>query len=377
MLHNIVNANDTHKYTIGLFLDLKKAFDTIQHDILIEKLKHYGIRSLCLNWITSYLSNRQQYTYVNGCSSSFQNVICGVPQGSTLGPLLFLISINDLVNASEILNLILFADDTNAFYSDTDINRLNLTINTELAKINNWLLVNKLSLNMHKTHYLIFTRKRVLPQITIKIGEVEIPRESHTKFLGVIVDDKLSWKEHAKYVCKKISKSVGIINKIKNNINPSAKIILYYSLVYPYLQYCNVAWGSASNETLKPLTIVQKRIIRIISAVSYYQHTQPLFKDLIILKLADVHKLESLKFVFNQLNCSHPIIRFYRASDKHNRQTRNMNDLRPERPMSNYSKRFIAYNGCVLWNNLPASLKKLNNAITFKINVKKYLINCY
>ena len=271
----------------------------------------------------------------------------------------------------------MFADDTNVFCSDTDTNRLNRTVNRELLKVNNWLLVNKLSLNLQKTHYLMFTRKKIVPRITIKMGEVEIQREPFTKFLGVIVDDKLSWKEHIKYIGKKVCKSVGIINKIKHNINHSAKIILYYSLVYPYFQYCNVAWGTAFATTVKPLTIIQKRVIRIISSATYYQHTQPLFKELKVLKLNDIHKLEVLKFVHNQINTLNPVIRYQQVSATHDRQIRNRANLRPDKPLSDISKRFLAYNGCILWNDLPANLKSSNNTTTFKINVKKHLLNLY
>ena len=147
-------ALDRSEYSVGIFIDLSKAFDTLDHVILLRKLEHYGIRGAALQWFQSYLSNRRQYVFVNEISSSLKFVTCGVPQGSILGPLLFILYINDIVCCSDVLKFILFADDTNIFYSHLDSGKLEEIVNGELVKLAQWIIANKLSLNAQKTNFM-------------------------------------------------------------------------------------------------------------------------------------------------------------------------------------------------------------------------------
>ena len=164
---------DSGKFGCGIFIDLRKAFDTVNHEILLTKLEHYGIRDNVLNWFMSYLSNRKQYVTINGLSSEPLEINCGVPQGSVLGPLLFLLYINDLPNISNVLDFYLFADDTNIYYESDSLQELEKTINKELQKLYLWLNVNRLSLNIDKTNYIIFHpyNKPMKEHITIKINK--------------------------------------------------------------------------------------------------------------------------------------------------------------------------------------------------------------
>ena len=152
----ISNALDNKRVTLGLFIDLSKAFDTVNHEILLDKLEHYGVRGIALQWFESYLSCRKQFVQYNGYNSSSLDITCGVPQGSILGPLLFLVYINDLCNVSKVLEMILFADDTNIFYSHTDASYLMEVVNLELKKITCWFYTNKLSINVKKSNFIIF-----------------------------------------------------------------------------------------------------------------------------------------------------------------------------------------------------------------------------
>jgi hypothetical protein len=158
LVQEIFKAFDENKFTLGVFIDLSKAFDTVDHNILLHKLKNYGIINYNLLWFKSYLTNRKQYISFNDSKTDLATISCGVPQGSILGPLLFLIYINDLNKFSNILNSILFADDTNLFYSNKDINYLFETVNKELAKLSEWFIANKLSINIKKTKYTFFHR---------------------------------------------------------------------------------------------------------------------------------------------------------------------------------------------------------------------------
>ena len=156
MYDKISNALDNKRVILGLLIDLSKAFDTVNHEILLDKLEHYGVRGIALRWFKSYLSCRKQFVQYNGYNSSSLDITCGVPQGSILGPLLFLVYINDLCNVSKVLELILFADDANIFYSRTDASYLMEVVNLELKKITCWFYTNKLSINVKKSNFIIF-----------------------------------------------------------------------------------------------------------------------------------------------------------------------------------------------------------------------------
>ena len=156
LIDEISKSFDENEYTLGVLIDLSKAFDTVDHEILLKKIKFYGINKTILKWLFSYLSKRKQYISYDSKPTKTQTVLCGVPQGSILGPLLFLIYVNDLFKSSNILNPIMFADDTNLFYSHKNISNLFKTVNNELKNIHEWFKANKLSLNISKTKYSFF-----------------------------------------------------------------------------------------------------------------------------------------------------------------------------------------------------------------------------
>ena len=195
LIDKIVHAQEKNEVVCGIFLDLSKAFDTVNHKILFKKLYKYGVRGLALNWFKSYLSDRSQYVLYNNTSSNNVPVTCGVPQGSVLGPLLFLLYINDLPHVSKDLYMILFADDTNVFLSGKDINDVITRLNLEMSKLVEWLHVNKLSLNLAKTHYMVFRsrNKKCDAFADLSINGTIINRVSSTKFLGVILEEHLQW----------------------------------------------------------------------------------------------------------------------------------------------------------------------------------------
>ena len=192
------SAIDNKKFTIRVFIDLSKAFDTVNHEILLAKLHHYGVRGTSLKWFESYLSDREQFVNYNGYSSSHKKVKCEVPQGSILGPLLFLIYINNLSSASKALDFILFADDTNIFFSHSNLESLSLIVNSELNRLTDWFRANKLSVNIKKSNFVIFRprQKRQTLDIKVYLSSQEIHQVNETVFLDVVLDEHLTWLSH-------------------------------------------------------------------------------------------------------------------------------------------------------------------------------------
>ena len=232
LMNELTNALDNGDHVIGIFFYFSKAFDTVNHSILLDKLYHYGIRDNALEWFSSYLTGRKQFVTYNGISSGQTTVKCGVPQGSILGPLLFLLYKNDLYHVCNNSIPIMFADDTNLFFSGSEQKELESEINTELNHISTCLKVNKLSLNVQKTHFMVFSRKKKYKcDVAFRIENQTIEEVPETNFLGVIIDNKLTWKSHIQNTVKKISKGVGIIIKARHYLNKDALITLYHLFI--------------------------------------------------------------------------------------------------------------------------------------------------
>ena len=240
-------------------MDLSKAFDSINQEILLDKLYYYGVKNTELYWFKSYLSKRKQCVRYDNTYSTYHNVKCGVPQGSILGPLLFILYMNDIFYVSSTAKLVLYADDTNIFFTSRDLIADCNIINTELIKINQWFEINQLSLNCKKTNYMLFTNERQNYNINLKTGQNVLNQVNSTKFLGVFIDSKLSWNIHIQSLNNKVTKSLAVLYKVRKLLSPHWKLKLYKTFVLPLINYCNIVWGSACITTVKPLLITQKR----------------------------------------------------------------------------------------------------------------------
>ena len=216
LMDKLTTALENGEFTVGVFLDFSKAFDTINHQILFDKLYHYGIRGVALSWFESYLSGRYQFITYNGIKSSQQLIKCGVPQRSILRPLLFLIYINDLPSVCKSAVSIMLADDTKIFLSDSNLITLETLVNKQLSHLATWLKANKLSLNVKKTHYMVFSNKRIPAKIDLMINNERICVTCKTKFLGVIIDNKLTWKDHINYIQAKSREVLELSLKLEN-----------------------------------------------------------------------------------------------------------------------------------------------------------------
>ena len=238
---------DENKIPFSVFLDLSKAFDTLDHDILLHKLQYYGITGTTLDWFRSYLTERYQYVDYNGASSSMKLLTTGVPQGSILGPLLFIIYMNDIHTVSDNLNFTLYADDTTltsplcsfTYGGYHDINRVSTLINSEITKISEWLSINKLSLNANKTKFMIFHNYQKvmtdsdIPQL--EINNTPIERVTEFNFLGITINEFMNWGSHSVKIANKICRTLGVMNCLKRYLPLSALKIMYDSLILSHI----------------------------------------------------------------------------------------------------------------------------------------------
>ncbi|KAI3388285.1 hypothetical protein SNEBB_000504, partial [Seison nebaliae] len=216
-------------FIISIFLDLRKAFDVVDHEILIGKLEMYGIRGPALNWIQSYLSQRKQCVVINGVSSEYKVIGHGVPQGSIIGPTLFLIYINDIIHASDAFFMSLFADDTSASIAGPDLNILIDEVNNELDKLSMWFIANRMAINVTKTVFMIFGPITAINLSPIMLNNVQLKKVSSVKFLGLHLDDNLSFKEHCVFIGGKLSRSIGILHRLRYILPEEVLKSLYYS----------------------------------------------------------------------------------------------------------------------------------------------------
>ena len=375
-----VHSGLAAKHFVGtVFMDLSKAFDVMNHDILKLKLEHYGFRGIFLELIMSFVRDRRYFVNVNGLNSDICNVNIGVPQGSTLGPLLFLIYINDMKNSSSILKFIQFADDTTILFSCSDFNQLKLTLETEGNKVIEWLIANKLLINLNKTQSMMFTFKRNRQLLSLNLNDITIVEQENVTFLGIVIDNKLNWKAHISHICSKVSKSIAIIRLLRFIFPKQILKMLYMSLIHSYLNYCNLIWGSAEDGIIKPLFILQKKAIRIINKSHYLDHTSPIFKSLEILTVYQMFDLNCSVFVFKCLNFH--MFPYYREKISQNQNVHNYNTRYKDNYRSNVIvklrilQRSFLYNGIDLWNSLGNWKQTIYSISTFKKKIKSHLID--
>ena len=389
LVNNIVQCLENKEVGFCILLDFAKAFDTVNHDILISKLEYYGIRGIASKWFKSYLADRMQCTEIGDTQSKLNYIKHGVPQGSILGPLLFLLYINDIIMSSDIFKFILFADDTSLFYSHKNKHEAVGILNHELSKISQWLAANKLSLNVSKSKLLIFTNQKPKANInstnTSNIADADTDVDADVfkltlngetlkevdwaKYLGVLIDNKLNWLKQINAIKLKLSKGIGILAKIRHYVPSSVLRSLYFSFNNPYVDYNLLNWGMASPTNLDPIDKKIKKAVRIITFNDSESPSVPLYKDLKILPLSKSYELKQAKHMWKLVNGFLPqsLTSNFNSSDR-TRYTTSISRLVS-------LQRFILFSGPKVWEEIPRNIQNKPSLNSFCKSLRIHFLN--
>jgi hypothetical protein len=362
---------DEKKVCMGLFLDFSKAFDTIIHNILLDKLSFYGIQISAINLIGSFLKNRKQLTKYNSSLSGIAEVEKGVPQGSILGPLIFLIYINDIVYCCSDFIFTIFADDTNILITGNNIDTVREKLLHGITELEKWIKSNYLKLNVNKTHCMNFHKSRESIQFEIFNKRVNIVE--NIKFLGVILDNKLTWNAQATSVSLKLSQYCGILFRIRRLLSKDTLICIYNSLIFSIILYCIPIWGNSYKNVTSKVQNAQKRIIRTICFSSKYDTTGPLFKSNNLLNLSSINIYFCSIFMFKVQNSMLSINNKFGVCDSRTRQS----EISFKIPIvkTTLAQNQLFFSGVKIWNSLPAEVREIKSINVFKKKLKEYLLN--
>ena len=391
LLHHCANATSTAdpEFTLAVLCDLSKAFDVINHEMLLNKLNIYGIRGIVNDWFRSYLSDRSQYVEIENTQSETLPIKYGVPQGSILGPLLFLIYVNDIGNSCH-ANILSFADDTTLYMSGSNLDQLYADANTQINSLFEWFCSNKLSLNAKKTKYIVIRPRHLRTDLTersISINGTMLEqignncKENATKFLGIYLDEHLTWNHHVTQLNKKVSRALFSIKQVKYVLPTDCLKTLYHSLINSHFSYGINAWGNANSKVLHPSIMLQKRAIRVINRKQYNSHTDPLFKASKILKLSDLFEYQSALFMYDYLHNSLPES-FDNMFIKNNqlpnaRTTRQSNLLHLATSRSNFASRLPKFTLPKIWNKWGKQFPEDMSRSSVKQYIKKSMLHSY
>ena len=374
---------DKKMFNLVVFIDLKKAFDTVNHNILLKKLEFYGIKGQALDLLKSYLSNRHQKCQVESFVSSEHLIKCGVPQGSILGPLLFLLYINDLPECLKNTRPRLFADDTNLTASSYSIDDIEIAVNSDLENLRNWLMANKLSLNVAKTEFMLIGSPQMIrnasnsqPNILIENKQIQQVHKSRT--LGTTIDQHLSWKSNTENICKKITSGISALRRVKPFIAERDTLIsIYNAIVRPYFDYCSEVWDVFGEIQSKRLQKLQNRAARTISNMSNdVDHSIALcalgWKPLDIMR-----KKAKATMMYKTLNGIGPeslTNLFTYKNEITNYRLRSISSgLCLPQPRTNSMKNSFMYDGAKLWNSIPNEIRESKSLSCFQKNIAAHI----
>ena len=372
---------DERNYVISIFIDFKKAFDTVDHEILLYKLECYGIRGLANDFFRSYLTNRRQYTVINGVNSELRTVSCGVPQGSVLGPLFFLLYINDLHRSIGDNSVRLYADDTAIITSNPNLESARYQAKELFTKLYHWCVANKLSINSEKTSFVLFHLKnKPIPRnfTCIQTEVMQINRVESVQYLGMLLDEKLYWHEHVDQICASLVKYFGIFNHIKNFVSKRIARQLYFAFIYSRIQYGIETYGTCAKETLAKVQIMQNKLLKLLLKWDRRTPTDLVHYHLSILKINDMHTAKILSFVNECRSGRVPdiFVNYYKIRETGlNLRDRSSLDIPWARTDMGLSRCDVK--GARLWNNNLQAASPLLHKKSFHIQLSKFLVSRY
>lgn len=383
--HALISFTDTIKRAIdmghivgAIFVDFTKAFDTINHTILLHKLDALGIRGPPLSLIRSYLSNRSQVVEINGCLSQPKLLIKGVPQGSILGPLLFLAYINDLPNFLKLTSAVIYADDTTIFAHKKSLTEVLSLLNSDLDNLVSWCKLNQLYINPAKTHFMLFhsPMRNIDPTPSITLQNVVIHASSAVLFLGVLLDTHLKFHQHINMVSKKIGFGLRVIIKTRRYFPRPIILSLYYSFIHSHLQYCLSSWGNTYLTHLSHLQHLQRQAVRLITFNSHFSEANAIFRTLNVLPLHNLFQQKLTTIIYRVVNNKISIGTLTQSNLLNLNTTRfsENNNLLLPKVKTNYGKFTVYFMGITFWNQLPTNIKTSTSSYSFIKHVKHHLV---
>ena len=385
MIDSWLNALDSSKMIGVVLVDFKKAFDLVDHQILLSKLEIYGIKENALIWFNSYLTHRMQQVSVDNNKSEFQQVKHGVPQGSILGPLLFLLFINDLPLYLNNVKADLYVDDTTLYDIQHTVEDIEKNLQTALRNLYTWCQCNGMVLNSAKTKVMLITtyqkRQRLSrEELVLEFNTDSLSMITTDKILGVYIDNNLTWSDHIKHLSKKISSNIWLLSKIKKFLSQAHRVQFYKSYIQPHIDFCSIVWGSSSEANKLKIYRLQKRACRVILDYDV-ENSHEAMNSLKILSIYDRLYLRKAKFMFKIYDNMAPEYISENFSLRNNDNSSVI--LRssaagcfvPPKPRTECFKHSLRYSGCLIWNSLPEEIKNSQTLDTFHNRCLKWLVS--
>lgn len=361
----------------GVFYDLSKAFDLVDHEILLRKLRFYGIVGNAHKLIESYLRNRKQFVQIDGCSSRMEDIQYGVPQGSVLGPLLFTVYLNDIANMKLHGKLIMYADDMSLFYPYCHEVILKAQIEHDANAIHDFARINGLVLNSEKTRIVRFRpHASGSNDFNVSICGRNVIENTCLKYLGIHFQSNLSWNSHMQYLKSKVTPAIGLLYKFKNKFDKDTKLLLYNALIHSHYNYLPMIYAGKKNADFKSLQRSQNKALRIVYNLPQRYCTELLFKNIskTTLPICGLYKMQLLTYMYKSLNnIGYHVITFNQNQTRFN--TRNSDNLHVKRCRLETTRQRIEHSGCSEYNHLPQSIKNIPRISSFKSNLKLYLMD--
>lgn len=378
LLEYITKEIDQNRYIAAVFIDLQKAFDTVNIELLLEKLNKMGFRGVCQNLLKTYTVDRKQYTVVNKIPSEKTSVRVGVPQGSVLGPLQYLLFVHSLKFADLKSKYFMFADDTVIVYSSENQEQLEQTINSDLKTYFEWLCYNELTINTEKTVYMIIKqkgKKSIKP--VIKINNKVLKEVTQYNYLGLIISNDLRFNDHVQHIIKKLTPAIGSIRRCANQLNRNARYLLYNSVIEPHLRYLIPCWGNTSELMLNKLQRCQNKAIKSIFALEYYTQTEYIYEHYPFLTIRQIKGLEQSKLIYYiQNNLLKSSIILNKNKDIHTYNLRTTENIRKNYARTKKCQDSPIGRSIQMYNEIPKDIITKKAKKTCR-NLKTYIKNNY